>query len=129
VTRPLLFLGMVWREFPVPHDVIPPEPNAPQALLRDLHRVSKKFTVSPDAGEKAGVSLDGGRRQMAAIRRTLTARYEIPITELVPTHQMFKEGYREVKQLVRSDWTQAPKLATSEKVIPTYLAMRDWEDY
>jgi hypothetical protein len=128
VTRPLLFLGMVRREFPVPHDVIPPEPNAPQALLRDLHRVSKKFTVSPFDVQKAGVSLDGGRRQMAAIKRTLTARYEIPITELVPTHQMFKDSYREVRQLVRSDWTLAPKIATSEKVIPAFVAMRDWED-
>ena len=128
MTRPLLFLGMVRREFPVPHDVIPPEPNAPQALLRDLHRVSKKFTVSPFDAEKAGVSLDGGRRQMAAIKRTLLARYEIPITELVPTHQMFKDSFREVKQLVGSDWTLAPKVATSEKVIPGYLAMRDWED-
>jgi len=118
---------MVRREFPVPDEMIPPEPNAPQALLRDLHRVSKKFTVNPFDIEKVTVSLDGGRQQMAAIKRTLTTRYEVPITELVPTRTMWKEGYREVKRLVRSDWTQAPKLASSEKVIPAVLAMRDWE--
>jgi hypothetical protein len=128
VTRPLLFLGMVRREFPVPDDMIPLEPNAPQALLRDLHRVSKKFTLSPYDIEKIGVALDGGRGHMAAIKRTLTARYEIAITELVPTNKMWKESYREVKRLVASDWTQAPKIASSEKVIPTFLAMQDWNE-
>jgi hypothetical protein len=128
VTRPLLFLGMVRREFPVPDDLIPPEPNAPQALLRDLHRVSKKFRVSPDEIETVGLPLDGGRRHMAAIKRTLTARYEIAITELVPTNKLWKEGYREVKRLLRSDWNLAPKIASSEKEIPNIIAMRDWED-
>jgi hypothetical protein len=85
---------------------------APQAMLRDLHRPSKEFTVSLMDFERHEMRLDGGREAAAATKRLMTASYRIPIMELVPTRAMYHQAWGELRGILTGPWTDAPKFGT-----------------
>jgi hypothetical protein len=83
--------------------------NAPQALLRDLHRPSKSFTVSIDGAERYDIPRDAGRDACAAIKAHIFANYRVPVVELIQTNRMASESFHALRALLRKPWADAPR--------------------
>jgi hypothetical protein len=86
--------------------------TAPQAMLRDLHRPTKEFTVSMMDFERHEIPRDAGRDATAATKQLMLASYRIPITELVPTRRMYHDAWAELRGILAGSWTDAPKFGT-----------------
>jgi hypothetical protein len=121
---PLFFLGMVERSFPVAGDVEQHlQENAPQALLRDLHRPDKRFQVNPFDWVRVGfhsqhVALTAG------IKATVATDYRVRVHEIAPrVGPMVREDRRALRRILASDWTKAPKMAVEGRPVnPLELA-------
>jgi hypothetical protein len=83
--------------------------NAPQALLRDLHRPSKSFTINPDGIERYDAPKDAGRNAYGAIKARIFASYRVPIVELIQTNRMASEALRAMRAILRLPWADAPR--------------------
>ena len=120
---PLLFLGLVGRSFPVPDDLMNDlAENAPQALLRDLHRPDKSFKVNPFDLVKAGFRSQH-EQLTAAIKQTMFVDYRVHPQALLSTQPMIREDRAELRAILHSDWTKAPKLEVESKPLnPLELA-------
>ena len=86
--------------------------TAPQAMLRDLHRPTKEFTVSMMDFERHEFRLDGGRDATAATKATMRTSFRIPIMELVHTRDMYRAGWAELRGILTGSWADAPKFGT-----------------
>jgi hypothetical protein len=95
--------------------------NTPQALLRDLHRPVKNWTVNPIEFGFVERPNDGGRGYIAELKRTALANYRVPMPTMVPTRTMYKESIAERRAVLRKPWADAPKFGS--QVLPFHLQM------
>ncbi|HKA87200.1 MAG TPA: hypothetical protein VKE22_06010 [Haliangiales bacterium] len=127
--RALLFLGTVERSFPIPDDA--PDnlaENAPQALLRDLHRPDKRFKVSPFDFVRVHFKSEHDRHT-DDIKRAVATDYRVNPVALVQTWASVRDSRRELRRILRSDWTKAPKLASAvESHVPNPLELAKFFD-
>lgn len=110
----LFALGWVRREREVPPDVESAlYRNAPQALLRDLHRPVSSFSLTPfDFVSEPKIRADAGGQVTAENRQAFLASYRVPIDELLHTNvDMLNEG-RALRATIARPWVDAPKLAS-----------------
>ncbi len=124
---PLFFLGTVERSFPIPDDMTENlEENAPQALLRDLHRPHKRFKVSPFDFVRVGFHSQHALHT-AEIKQVFAVDYRLDLVQLAPTTSVVRDSRRELREILRSDWTKAPKMAV-ESHVPNPLELAKFFD-
>jgi hypothetical protein len=112
--RPLFKLGPVLNEYPI-YDELHWDMQhlTPQAILRDLHRPVKRFTVSEF--EVHELPRDGGRNHFKAARAGYFVNLRIPIQELVPTNRWIQEEMRELRRIKALPWQDAPKIESTKE--------------
>ena len=108
----LFALGEIRREREVPAEIESAMyRNAPQALLRDLHRPVSTFSLTPfDFVPEPKIRADAGGEVSAENRRTLLASYRVPMADLLHTTADMVETYRALRATIARPWTDAPKL-------------------
>jgi hypothetical protein len=108
----LFALGEVRREREIPDDIeVALYRNAPQALLRDLHRPVSAFSLTPfDFVHEQKIRADAGGQVTAENRKTLLASYRVPIDELLHTNADMRAEYRALKEVIARPWVDAPDL-------------------
>jgi hypothetical protein len=113
--RTLFALGEVRREREIDYEIETClNQNAPQAMLRDLHRPVTDWRVSPSSFERFELQTDAGRGAVREIKETIFADRRVPILDLVPTNAMWKAGWAESRQLIfKSSWADTPKFSTA----------------
>jgi hypothetical protein len=83
--------------------------NAPQALLRDLHRPIVRFQVSPLDFERHTFIFDGGSGATKDTKATVSADYRIRIEKLGRTNDEMISVFRGLKDLLKQPWADAPR--------------------
>jgi hypothetical protein len=96
--------------------------NAPQALLRDLHRPVSRYEIT--GFEPAGEGIDrGGRVAMREIKALMRTNFKVPIKTLLDTPALYRECLAERKAAMGGKWEDAPKLgfgATTSELYPVF---------
>lgn len=100
------------RERGVPDDIASAlNHNAPQAILRDLHRPIHDFMLTEL--DRTDVGWDRGARSvMHGIRAQIREKLAVPIRALLDNQKTIREDLGELAHLKSLPWEQAPKLST-----------------
>lgn len=91
--------------------------NAPQALLRDLHRPVVKFGVNPLEFARIERVIDGGRSAIRDIKQIMVTSYQLRLTDLLATPKVYRETIAERRQIMKGPWADAPKLGAAKYTV------------
>ena len=83
--------------------------NAPQALLRDLHRPITTFSVNPLEFEKNERPRDAAQSITKETKETLFTSYRIDLHALATAWEIYKGSIVERRQALGGEWADAPK--------------------
>jgi hypothetical protein len=93
--------------------------NAPQAMLRDLHRPVTDWRIGSYDFEKHEIQTDAGRGVLRQLKADYVKSYRVPICDLIPTNKIWKEGWAEVRSAINAPWADAPKFGT--QYLPAWM--------
>jgi hypothetical protein len=113
MSESLFSVREITRKFPIYDDVEEALwHNAPQALLRDLHRPVLTFNVNPMELQKIELQADGGREAVAYLKGLLFADYRVPMARMVPTNEIYRQTILERRRALGGKWADAPKFGS-----------------